>query len=111
MTTIRKGIMFAVIQCALVLSISGKLLYDRATCPGVWVKTAPWDSSLPIRGRYLSLQLQPQPGDAWAQRIVGERVLSFVPEHMLPFERAGGPELWVEVTIPRHGPSRPSCLA
>jgi hypothetical protein len=45
------------IQAALVLSIAGKYLYERKTCPRVWVRTAQYDPSLPLRGRYLSLQL------------------------------------------------------
>ena len=30
---------------------------DRATRPRVWVETAPYDPDLPIRGRYVSLQI------------------------------------------------------
>ena len=38
------GVMFlAALQCLLVLSLTGKLLYDRASRPRVWVKTRPWD--------------------------------------------------------------------
>jgi hypothetical protein len=115
MTLARRGLMVAAIQCLLVLSLSGKLLYDRATRPRVWVKTAPWDPSLPLRGRYLALRLTPEGGASWYRETEGAMVLFFVPEHTLPFEtlrgRGDAPELWVEVTIPRKGPPRPIRLA
>jgi hypothetical protein len=46
-----------VVQLALVLSIAGKYLYERKTRPRVWVRTAQFDPNLPLRGRYLALQL------------------------------------------------------
>lgn len=46
-----------VIQIALVLSIAGKYLYERKTCPRVWVRAAQFDPNAPLRGRYLSMQL------------------------------------------------------
>jgi hypothetical protein len=45
------------VQLALVLSIAGKYLYERKTRPRVWVRTAQFDPNLPLRGRYLALQL------------------------------------------------------
>jgi len=42
----------------LVLSLGGKLLYDRVTRPRVWVLSQVYDPDLPIRGRYLSEQLR-----------------------------------------------------
>lgn len=115
MTLTRKGLILAAFQCMLVLSLSGKLLYDRSTCPRVWVKTARWDPNLPIRGRYLALQLVPERGAQWYPETYGQMVLFFVPEHTLPFETArigrDAPELWAEVTIPRKGPPRPIRLA
>lgn len=111
MTLLQKGLLLAAVQCLMVLSLTGKLLYDRATCPRVWVRTAPWDPSLPIRGRYLALQLVPEPGAPYFTETNQQRVLFFVPEHSLPFEtpRAGSnaPEVWAEVTVPRKGPPRP----
>jgi hypothetical protein len=52
-----KGLAIAAIHIFLVTTLGAKLLYDRATLPRVWVNTAPYDPSLPIRGRYVSLQL------------------------------------------------------
>ena len=46
------------IQLILVCSIAGKYLYQRWTCPRVWTRAAAFDPSLPMRGRYLSLQLR-----------------------------------------------------
>ena len=52
-----RGLILAALHIAIVLSLGAKLLYDRATRPRVWVKTAPIDPNLPIRGRYVRLQL------------------------------------------------------
>lgn len=52
-----KAILLVVIQITLVLSIAGKYLYERKTCPRVWVRTEKFDPNLPLRGRYVSLQL------------------------------------------------------
>jgi len=45
------------IQLILVCSIAGKYLYQRWSCPRVWTRAAAFDPALPMRGRYLSLQL------------------------------------------------------
>lgn len=58
MKALQKGLAVAVIQILIVLSVGGKLLYDRATRPRVWVRTASIDPDLPIRGRYLTLNLE-----------------------------------------------------
>ena len=58
MNTFVKGSVVAVLQVAIVLSLGGKLLYDRAHRPRIWVKTGSVDPELPIRGRYLTLNLQ-----------------------------------------------------
>jgi len=58
MKPLYKGLLLGTIQVALVCSLGAKLLYDRATRPRVWVKTAPVDPDLPIRGRYVSLRLE-----------------------------------------------------
>jgi hypothetical protein len=55
MTTRNRAILLIVIQCLLVSSIAAKYLYERATCPRVWVRTAEHDPELPMRGRYLAL--------------------------------------------------------
>ena len=46
-----------VIQLVIVSSLAAKYLYQRWQCPRVWTKTAMYDPSLVMRGRYLSVQL------------------------------------------------------
>ncbi len=46
-----------IIQLLLVSSIAGKYLYQRWRCPRVWARAVAVDPNLPMRGRYLSLQL------------------------------------------------------
>jgi hypothetical protein len=53
-----RGLVVAALHLTLVASLGAKLLVDRATRPRVWVQAAPYDPSLPIRGRYVSVQLQ-----------------------------------------------------
>ena len=111
MNSLHKGIVLGVLQCVLVVSLTGKLFYDRATCPRVWVKTQPYDPNLPIRGRYVSLMLAPDAGAQYFDRTNHQQVVFFVPEHQTEIEsiRSGrnAPEVWAEVTIPHKGPPRP----
>jgi len=53
----KTSIVLLLIQLALVSSGAAKYLYQRSTCPRVWVQTAAYDPDLTMRGRYLSLQL------------------------------------------------------
>ncbi len=46
-----------VVQLALVSTIATKYLYQRWSCPRVWTRAAAIDPELPMRGRYLALQL------------------------------------------------------
>lgn len=62
MKPLSKGLLLGALQVVIVLSLGGKLLYDRATRPRVWVKTVVFDPSLPIRGRYLRLRLEVNAG-------------------------------------------------
>jgi hypothetical protein len=56
-----KGIIIALIHVCIVSSLGAKLLYDRTVRPRVWALAAPFDPNLPIRGRYVSLQLVVEP--------------------------------------------------
>jgi hypothetical protein len=58
MSASRKGIILAVLQLAIVASLAAKYTIDRARLPRVWARTAVYDPNLPIRGRYLSVQLR-----------------------------------------------------
>lgn len=64
MSRLTKGLILAGIQLAIVASLGAKLALDRARLPRVWAKVRSYDPDLPIRGRYLALQLavQMQPG-------------------------------------------------
>jgi hypothetical protein len=55
MTALTKGLILCGIQTAMLLSIGGKMLLDRATQPRIWVRVMPYDPNLPIRGRYVRL--------------------------------------------------------
>lgn len=57
MSGIRNGLILGALHLALVLSLGGKLLYDRATRPRVWVLSQVYDPDSPIRGRYLNERL------------------------------------------------------
>jgi hypothetical protein len=46
-----------IVQLALVSTIAAKYLYQRWSCPRVWTRAAAIDPQLPMRGRYLALQL------------------------------------------------------
>src|SRR5271157_1638083 len=72
MTALTKGLILCGVQTAMVLSIGGKMLLDRATLPRLWVRAAPYDPNLFIRGRYVSLTLNAEargfsPGAAYDQ--------------------------------------------
>ena len=58
MNALTKAIIVALMQILIVCSLGAKLLYDRSTRPQVWFKTARYDPNLPIRGRYLGLQVE-----------------------------------------------------
>lgn len=57
MKPLYKGLIIALAHLCIVSSLGAKLLYDRSTRPRVWVLAAPYDPNMPIRGRYISLQL------------------------------------------------------
>lgn len=56
-----KGLVVAAVQMGLIASLGAKLLYDRVTRSRVWVLSVPYDPNLPIRGRYVRLQLVVEP--------------------------------------------------
>jgi len=70
-----KAIAVALIQLLLVSLLGGKLLYDRRTRPQAWFKTERFDPNLPIRGRYVSLQIEladPRSPEEVESRFKGE---------------------------------------
>jgi len=149
----RAGLLLALLQGGLLLSLGAVMLADRARLPRAWVRSAPHDPDLPIRGRYVSLQLlvplrpvaaagtltpvellvrknrlealaaaaEPAEGvvqgrrQAWIETVDGTpmarldpAVAFFIPPDVEdPSQRPAGEQLWVEVTLPPHGPPRP----
>jgi hypothetical protein len=57
MKPIRAAAILLIVQLLLVLSIAGKYLYERKTRPRIWVLSSQYDPDMPLRGRYLGLQL------------------------------------------------------
>ena len=57
MSALVRGVLVAFIQVGLIGAVGAKLLYDRATLPRAWVETAGVDPDMPIRGRYVALNV------------------------------------------------------
>ena len=53
----RPGLLLAAVQAALMLSTGLLFWFDRQISPRAWVPTAPVDPNLPIRGRYITLNM------------------------------------------------------
>jgi hypothetical protein len=53
----RRGLLLGAVQGLLLLSLAGTLLLERWQRPRAWGLVTPMDPQLPIRGRYISLQL------------------------------------------------------
>ena len=58
MNALQKGLLLGAVQVAIVASLGAKLAWDRHRLPRAWAKAATYDPNLPIRGRYLALQLE-----------------------------------------------------
>ena len=57
MSGLARAAWIALLQVALLAAVGGKLLYDRSVLPRAWIETAGVDPDLPIRGRYVALNL------------------------------------------------------
>lgn len=57
MTRLRAATFLLLVQLILVSTVAAKYLYERRICPRVWAPSAQYDPNLPLRGRYLSLQV------------------------------------------------------
>ena len=51
------SLVLLIVQLAIVSSIAAKYFYQRWSCPRVWTRAAAIDPELPMRGRYLAMQL------------------------------------------------------
>ncbi len=58
MTALQKGLLLGALQVAIVASLGAKLAWDRHRLPRGWARVGVYDPDLPIRGRYLALQLE-----------------------------------------------------
>jgi hypothetical protein len=88
MSASRRGLLVAILHVALVVVVAGTLFYERATLPRAWVESAGADPDLPIRGRYVALNLMfppasdiargTQPGSSAVGRLEvrGDRVVA-----------------------------------
>jgi hypothetical protein len=54
----QKSLVLAAVHVLIAASLGGKLIADRVTRPRLWVKTAPIDPNMPIRGRYVRLGVE-----------------------------------------------------
>jgi hypothetical protein len=88
MSRLLKGLLLTLVHVALVLTVAAKYYGDRVSLPRAWALAAPYDPNLPIRGRYVRLQLRveprgaplPQPGRATLSAEDGKLVAAFGPE-------------------------------
>jgi hypothetical protein len=102
-TARRKGLAVAAIHVLLVASLGGKYLVDRMTRPRVWARAVPIDPELPLRGRYVRINLAVE-GDhlvaakdrhvgvelrADGTRLVGAPTMLDTPTHVHSVERGG----------------------
>jgi hypothetical protein len=58
MSALQKGLLLAALQVAIVASLGAKLAWDRHRLPRAWARAGTYDPNLPIRGRYMALQLE-----------------------------------------------------
>ena len=58
MNALQKGLLLGAVQIAIVASLGAKLTWDRHRFPRGWARVGVYDPNLPIRGRYLALQLE-----------------------------------------------------
>jgi len=76
MNAFTKGLILCGVQTLMVVSVGGKMLLDRATLPKLWVRVAPYDPNLPLRGRYVSLTLNAEPRGFSAGTVYGQAMYS-----------------------------------
>jgi len=76
MNALTKGLILAGVQTLMVLSVGGKMLLDRATLPRLWVRVAPYDPNVPLRGRYVSLTVNAEPRGFSEGTVYGQTMYS-----------------------------------
>lgn len=53
----KTSLVLLLIQLLLVSAVAAKYLYQRWRCPRVWTRAVSYDPELPMRGRYLAMQV------------------------------------------------------
>lgn len=72
----RRGFIVAAIHVAIVFAIAGKYAWDRDHLPRAWAKSASFDPNLPVRGRYVNLNVvvpavpPPAPNSYYGARVL-----------------------------------------
>lgn len=95
----RDGLLLAALQTALLLAIGGQMLVERITRPRGWGLTEPVDPNLPIRGRYVQLQLSvPAPGLRDAPQASQVRLVA--QNGLVEAVEAGGPQPGASEPLP-----------
>jgi len=72
----RRGLLLGAVQGLLLLSLAGTLVLQRWQRPRAWGVVTPLDPQLPIRGRYLELQLAVPAPDLAAQGTIPIRLVA-----------------------------------
>ena len=106
MTLGQKGLVLAALQLLVVGSLGAKLLADRATLPRVWVRTAPVDPNLPIRGRYVRIRIEVE----GSRDLLGHRVSLRAQDGRLVAAPATGSTFGPWLTLQPGRTSRPGVL-
>ncbi len=78
----RSALILLAVQLFFVLSVAGKYLYERETCPRIWARATEIDPDQPLRGGYLALLLLI---DACS---LPQDQKHFVSSYKYPYERA-----------------------
>lgn len=58
MTAPNRGVAVLLVQLLLISTVGTKYAWERYSCPRVWTRATQFDPQMPIRGRYLALQLE-----------------------------------------------------
>jgi hypothetical protein len=94
MKRLYRGLLVALLQGVIVLSMTAKYQSDRDRLPLVWAKVMPVDPNAPLRGRYLQLRLEAAMESSAA--IGSQRVFLSVHNGQLTArpDRAGALTVW-----------------
>ena len=104
----KTSLVLLLIQLALVSSVAAKYLYQRWSCPRVWTRVEIFDPELPMRGRYLSLNLAVDGcGNSYqaVNQLIPSRTVPFAVIDSFPARLIVKDNRLVATRIPGAGPS------